>query len=303
MKRTHIPGLVDRIEVRDPLEISQIVADPRADREFYTPTARVNWFLLKRSLSALSFHGKRFPTMTSRGVHDDAERDNLWNRLQGRIPAFRQGPAELDEIARWVAGTGSEGEIGLITQQLLGSLFSENFHATAESWRAAQILVSAPRLSNLPKLLWWIVSGKVRRAKEVLASMVHDDLSAVNAIGIAVHNVVKGLKHMRTLYADDHARATLTAEQAAQQSLFAPISLFRQATAAGSVGGCPFSRNSLFVLNIGTASKCPGGERLVFLQDAWSGCPAAEWVPAMLEGVWRRALTLSNQGSSAGSGR
>jgi hypothetical protein len=159
MKRWRIPGLVDRIDVSDPLEISQIVADPRADREFHTPTALLNWVLLKRALSALSFAGKRFPTMTSRAVHArSTERDDLWNKLQARIPAIRPGPDELEPLAKWVAGSGDETEVGIVTQQLLGSLFSDNFRATPESWRAAQILVAAPRLSNIPKLLWWTLS-------------------------------------------------------------------------------------------------------------------------------------------------
>ena len=294
VKRTRILGLVDRIDVSDPREISKIVADPRADREFHTPTALLNWFLLKRSLSVLSFRGKRFPTMTSRAVHANSpERDNLWNALQARIPSIRQGPAELEPLAKWVAGYGTETELGIITQQLLGILFSDNFRATLESWRAAEILVAAPRLSNIPKLLLWTASGKVRHAKSLLAGMVHDDLAAVNAIGIAVHNVVKGLKYMQSLYSDERSRSTLAPEDAAKQCLFAPISVFRQATAAGNISGCPFSRHSLFVLNIGVASKCEHGDRLVFLQDAWSGCPAADWVPAMLEGVWRRASAIT----------
>jgi hypothetical protein len=61
-------------------------------------------------------------------------------------------------LAKWVAGSGDETEVGIVTQQLLGSLFSDNFRATPESWRAAQILVAAPRLSNIPKLLWWTLS-------------------------------------------------------------------------------------------------------------------------------------------------
>jgi len=48
--------------------------------------------------------------------------------------------------------------------------------------------------------IWWVISGKVRRAKQQLAGMVNDDLSGVNAIGIAVHNLVNSLRRMRLLY-------------------------------------------------------------------------------------------------------
>jgi hypothetical protein len=114
--------------------------------------------------------------------------------------------------------------------------------------------------------------------------MVDGNLSAVNAIGIAVHNVIKGLRHMRELYADAATRSSLSPETAAHQCLFAPLSLYRQASEAGQLNGCPL--NSLFVLQIGEASRQSGAPGL--MDGTWSRCPAAEWVPAMFEGVWRR---------------
>ena len=58
--------------------------------------------------------------------------------------------------------------------------------------------------------------------------------------------------------------------------------------------GNTFPKNSLFVLNIGTASgeasQLSGGRSLVFMEESWSACPASTWVPAMLEGVWRRSV-------------
>jgi hypothetical protein len=291
VNRWKIPGIVDRIEIDDPQEISRVLQDPRADREFHTPTSLLNWFVLKRALTALSFDGRRFPTMVPRSATlNSSERDQLWEVLSAKVPSIRQGPAELEPLAKWLRGSESEAELGIRAQQLLGGLFSDHFVATQQSWNAAQILVAAPRLSNLAKLLWWAVFGKVRRAKRLLAGMVGGDLAAVNAIGIAVHNVVRGLIHMRALYSDVAIRSTLTSEAVVEQCLFAPISVLRQATAAGTVNGCPFSRNSLFVLNIGKASRLKEGRSLVFLDDTWSRCPASEWVPAMLEGVWKRAV-------------
>jgi len=143
-------------------------------------------------------------------------------------------------------------------------------------------------------LFWWTLSGKVHRAKRLLAGMVGGSLSGVNAIGIAVHNVVKGLEHMRQLYADEKTRGSLSAQEAANECVIAPISVYRQALSAGSVAGCPFSRGSLFVLNIGSASRRFHDRRIAFLADGWSGCPAAEWIPAMLEGVWKRARSAGD---------
>jgi hypothetical protein len=290
LKRRAVPGLIDLFEVSDPAEIVTLARDTRIDRKFEPGGCPINRLLLKRSLAVLSFRGRRFPTMVSRDDAERARRQNeLWSRLSERVSIIKEGPDEVRPLADWVRGVGSDSELGIFVQQLLGRLFASQFVATEESWNAAKILVTAPRSTNLPKMAWWFVGGKVRRAKRVLAGMVNDDLSAVNAIGIAAHNVVKSLRHMRELYENAAMRSTLTAEAAAEQCLFAPVSLYRQATAAGQLGDCPFSKNALFVLAIGEAGRRPGGRPLVFMDDTWSQCPANTWVPAMLQGVWKRA--------------
>ncbi len=291
MKRNHIPGVLDVYEVSDPKEIEAVNNDPRIDRQFDSRTCPLNWLLVKRALSVLSYAGNRFPTMKHRdSMERKAAQEALWNRLNLKVPEVKLGPEELEPLAQWVRGHGAEESLGLHAQQVLGRLFSETFVATAESWDAATTLVKAPRSSNVPKLIWWRISGKVSRAKRQLASMVKDDLSAVNAIGIAVHNLVKSLRRMRALYSDSNLRRTLSPADAAYQCLVAPASVFRQATVAGELYGNPFSNDSLFVLNIGDAAKLEGAGALVFMRDSWSACPAERWVPAMLEGVWLRAI-------------
>jgi hypothetical protein len=292
LKRHHIPGVLDVIEVSDPQEIEAINADPRFDRKFDSRTCPFNWLLLKRSLSVLSYAGNRFPTMKSReSVSRKSAQQALWNRLSLKVPQVRLGPEELEPLSDWVRGHGTEESLGLRAQQLLGRLFSETFVATPESWDAAVTLVRAPRSSNLFKLIWWKLSGKIRRAKRQLAGMVNNDLSAVNAIGIAVHNLVKSLRRMRQIYSDEKLRMTLSPPDAVDRCLTAPVSVYRQATVAGELKGHQFSNGSIFILNIGEAAKMEGARRLVFMRDSWSSCPAEQWIPAMLEGVWLRAIT------------
>jgi hypothetical protein len=290
LKRLRIPGFIDIINVDDPKEIIELNRDPRIDRKFDLRSPIFNWLILKRSLTVLSFHGSRFPTMVAR---DSATRASgqakLGAALNAKASSVREGPEELEPLASWIRGEGSDSDVGLFVQQILGRLFSSTFVATRESWDAAKTLVAAPRSPNWLKTLWWFLSGKVRRAKRLLTSMVNQDLSAVNAIGIASHNIVKSLVEMKRLYSDPSVRSSLSAEEAARQSLMAPVSIFRQPNSAGELRGCPFSKNSLFVFAIGKASKADGGRSLVFMDDSWSGCPASQWVPAMLEGVWSRA--------------
>jgi hypothetical protein len=118
---------------------------------------------------------------------------------------------------------------------------------------------------------------------------VNNDLSAVNAIAIAVHNLVNSLRRMRSVYADKNLRLTLSPLDAVNRCLAAPVSVYRQATVAGELKGSQFSSGSVFILNIGEAAKMEGAGNLVFMRDSWSSCPGEQWVPAMLEGVWVRA--------------
>jgi hypothetical protein len=144
-------------------------------------------------------------------------------------------------------------------------------------------------LPNILRTLWWFASGKLNRARKLLAGLVNNDLSAVNGIGIAAHNIVNTMIQMKRLYSDPATKNSLTPQKAVRRSLAAPVSLLRQSTTFGAIRGCPFSKATLFILEIGQASKLPGGDSLVFMDDSWSGCPAANWTPAMLEGNWKRA--------------
>ena len=290
MKRRRIPGFIDIINVADPKEIIDLNHDSRVDRNFQLRLPIFNWLILKRSLSVLSFEGTRFPTMVARDSATRASAQaSLGEALNAKASSIREGPEELESLASWLRGQGSDSEVGPFVQQIVGRLFSSTFVATRESWDAATTLVAAPRSSSWLKTLWWFVTGKMRRAKRLLTSMVNEDLSAVNAIGIASHNIVRSLIQMKRLYSDPGVRGSLSAEEAVSRSLMAPASLLRQATSAGELRGCPFSKNSLFVFATGKASKSDGGRSLVFMDDSWSGCPASQWVPAMLEGVWKRA--------------
>lgn len=252
MKRLRIPGLIDVITVDDANEITAVNLDSRIDRKFDLRWPILNWLILKRSLLVLALEGERFPTMVSR---DSATRASAQTKLGATLDAktsgVRLGPKELEDLACWLRGERSDSQLGIYVQQLAGQLFSPTFVATEESWKAAKILVAAPHLSNWLKLIWWFLTGKVRRAKRILAGMVNDNLSAMNGIGIASHNIVNILIKMKAIYADPAVRHSLLSEEAVNQSLTAPVSLLRQPTSAGKLSGCPFSKHSLFFLAIG----------------------------------------------------
>jgi hypothetical protein len=291
MKRTYVPGITDVIVVSDPEEIRTVSAEARFDRDFAGPLPILNWRRIRRMLHVFSVGGNRYPTMQPRPNARRAEaQDELWRRLNLKAEEVKRGPAELEPLADWVRGIGSEEKIGALVQQSVGRLFVPTFTATDESWRAARIVLEAAGSSNILKMFWWRVIGKLERAKALLASMVNGDLAGVNGVSVALHHVVDGLRKMRGIVANPKRRSSMTADEVVDECLFAPNSVVRQAKISGEVGGCPFRRGSLFILKLGSASKGAANRDLVFLNQSWSRCPAEKWVPALLEGVWVRTL-------------
>jgi hypothetical protein len=289
MKRTYFPGISDIVVVTDPAEIRTISNDSRFDRDFIGHGPARNVQRIRKILRIFSLNGRLFPTILPR-THPGraAAQDELWSRLNVKADQVKHGPIQLEPLAEWVRGIGAAEKLGLLVQQSIGRLFVETFTATEENWAAAAMVLEAASSSNVPRMLWWRISGKLERAKTLLASMVNGDLTAVNAMITARQLIVDGLHKMRHLAADPALRSSITTAAAVDECLFAPTAVVRQAKISGEVGGCPFRRGSLFILELGSASRGAANRDLVFLRQSWSRCPAEKWVPALLEGVWTR---------------
>jgi hypothetical protein len=135
------------------------------------------------------------------------------------------------------------------------------------------MVLEAASSSNVLRMLAWRISGKLERAKTLLASMVNGDLAGVIALIAARQLIVDGLQKMRRVAADPALRSSITTDAAVDECLFAPPTVVRQAKTSGEVGGCPFRRGSLFILGLGSASKGVANRDLVFLNQSWSRCP------------------------------
>ncbi|XUW92317.1 hypothetical protein OH764_21110 [Burkholderia sp. M6-3] len=296
MEHKHIPGLVDVIKVDQPAGILQIARDGTVDRAFGSGKPLLNSLLVRRILGVLSYNGHRFPTMSARqAIRREVQQDALWQKLNATAPDIRAAPADLEPLAVWIRDSNPNIAVGPLVQQVIGRLFSPTFEAGEATWAAAQIIAASLAPGNALRNLAWKVTGKVTRAKALLASMVGGDLAGVHAVSVAIHNIVRGLDRMRDLYLDTSMRQTLTPEMASQRCLFAPNVVLRQATSSGTVGGCPYAAGTLLLLELEKARQASGDESMVFLADTWSRCPAEQWVPAMLEGVWRRATHAHGQ--------
>ena len=296
MRRMKCPKASDLSVLTDPEQIRSVSNDQNFDRDFDRIVSLRNRLRLAKMLRVFSVNGERFPTMRPRtDPIRAAEQEQLWSKLNGIAEEIKSGPVEIEPLAAWVRGTGSAELIGPLVQQSVGRLFVEDFTSTSESWAAACMILEASSSSNVIKMLWWRMSGRLERAKTLLSSMVDGDLSAVNGIGVALHHIVDGFHRMRQLAADKTARAQWTTDAVVDECLFAPGSVVRMAKEDGRMGGCPFKSGSLFVLALGKASKDKAARDLVFLNRSWSRCPAESWVPALLEGVWRRTLVASSE--------
>src|SRR5271156_5126559 len=245
MKRTYFPGITDIVDVTDPAEIRTISNDSRFDRDFIGHGPVRNVQRLRKMLRIFSVDGRLFPTMLPRtNPSRAAAQDKLWSRLNVKADVVKHGPAQVEPLAEWVRGIGTAKELGLLVQQSVGRLFVETFTATEESWAAACMVLEAASSSNVLKMLSWRISGRLERAKTLLASMVNGDLAGTNGISVALHHIVDGLHKMREIAADPALRASMTTEAAVDECLFAPGTAVRQAKTSGEVGGCPFKRGS-----------------------------------------------------------
>jgi hypothetical protein len=302
MKRIRIPWLLDIVRSEDAAEIETLAHDRTLDRAYSDRSVLLNGYLLRRVRKTLQIGGKPFPTVAPRNAEGRAAaQDALWNRLNVVAPIFSVGPDELETLAAFVRGVGPAESCGPLVQEVVGRLFISNFKATSASWSAALVLDRAPRSMNPALLAWWAATKRVDRAKQLLSEMVGGDLAGVHAVGVAVHNIVSGVKLMRQLYRDPVERTSLSPETAGSRCLFAPAAVIRQPTTSGSSAKVELETGTVVILNLQAANAKSPDKNVVFLRETWSRCPAEQWVPALLEGVWRRACGLQPQSHSRGN--
>src|SRR5580700_10757217 len=247
MKRTYFPGITDIVVVTDPAEIRTISNDSRFDRDFIARGPIRNVQLLRTILRIFSLKGRLFSIILPRtNPSRAAAQEELWSKLNVKADEVKHGPAELEPLAEWVRGIGTADKLDLHVQQSIGRLFVETFTATEESLAAARMVLEAASSSNVLRMLGWRISGRLERAKTLLAAMVNGDLAGVAGMVRGRQLIVDGLHKMRQLAADPALRSSITTDAAVEECLFAPT-VVRQAKISGEVSGCPFRKGSLFI--------------------------------------------------------
>jgi hypothetical protein len=149
MKRTYFPGITDIVVVTDPAEVRTISNDARFDRDFIEHGPVRNVHLLRKIIRIFSLNGTRFEPLQPRtDPSRAAAQDQLWSRLNVKADEVKHGPAELEPLAEWVRGSGTEEKVDLLVQQSIGRLVVETFTATEESLAAARVVHEAATSSS-----------------------------------------------------------------------------------------------------------------------------------------------------------
>src|ERR1041385_7570809 len=230
MRSVRIPFLIDLKRIDDKPAIAAVALDQRLDRDFAARGPLVNRLLTGLISGTLRVDGKPLPSVAPRG---DQERARNQAALHQRLDPAK-GPlwddATLGRLVAAVRGTAGPETIGPAAQQAVGRLFDKAYVGDAESFSAAKDLDDAVHSVNPIRLFQLHLMGQLRRSRRLLTERVGGDLAGVHGTGVAVHNIVHGLEHMRVLWRKAPRPST---DEAVRACLFAPKSVLRQATGKG----------------------------------------------------------------------
>jgi len=286
-----IPGLVDLIRADTRSDIRGLANDARLDRKFDLHGPLINRILVLRIRNVLRVAGTPLPSVAPR---EDAQRMRAQDSLRRRLDPAAGKPLWDEETLAGLVGAvrGAPGAapLGEATQQAIGRLFAADYKASPESWTAARVLDAAVHTRNPLRSIFLHLSGRLRRSRRLLAELVHGDLAGVHATGIAVHNLVRGFERMRELWREPRWHSPCSTDAVVEQCLFAPPSVLRQAAMPGATVGGAVRAGTLVVLELEAARERTPGRDLELMVGNWAQCPAAAFVPALLQAVWKRAI-------------
>ncbi|MCL7940562.1 hypothetical protein M8009_09655 [Halomonas sp. ATCH28] len=300
-RRLSIPGLVNLLEVSDAREIRRLDAEPRLDRHLAPTGGLINRWRLARLRQAFEFDGEPLPALLARETEGRASRHaELGRRLDERAEASAWGrdPA-FKTLVEAVAGQAEAESLGPAAQGLLGRLFRDDYRADAASYAAARLLDAYPRVNAL-RALGQRVTGRLRRARRLLAERAGNEPLALHATAIAVHNLVASLAAMRELAASSLAPG-LTREAVLGRCLRPPETLLRRVRMPLSTPCAPrrLEPDDLVVLRLADAARGSGDRELAFMGESWARCPAQGFFLALLTAVWEQAMAVRHGGRGA----
>src|SRR6516165_8768354 len=161
-RRIRLPGIVDVVLVSDPAEIRALNDARGVDRNFVLRGPLINRLIVARIHRWFQIMGQLLPSLTRRydqvradhqqklaAAIDPISGNTLWSSLQ------------IDALAGYVRGSGTDEAAGIVAQQIVGSLFDPVYHADGATWKAAK-LIDQFRDGISPIQIVWHLTGQLR---------------------------------------------------------------------------------------------------------------------------------------------
>jgi hypothetical protein len=290
-RRIRIPGLVDVVLVADPAEIRALDDEPRVDRRFIPRGPLVNRLIVGRIRRWFEIKGQPLPSLAPRGDQVRAERqDQLATALDPAGGQVLWSDEQLDKLASFVRGAGTNDGAAITVQEIVGRLFDPRYAADPASWKAAT-LIDRFRDGFSPVQIIWQITGQLRRARALLVERAKQNRWAMHGTAIGVHGIVQALGRMRQLRALPDA-TSLSDDAVLGRCLTPPKQVPRTVEASLSIPCVDGEMQSgaLVMLQLEAAGLRAPDHEMVFMRGHWNSCPARAFVITLLQSVWHRSL-------------
>jgi hypothetical protein len=284
--RLRVLGLIDVVLTSDPEQIAWLNRHPDVTRPLDRDASLLHRIMHRRLALDLGFDDGVLPVFLSRA---DGERAARQAGLAASLEGAEGAPGwEREEIAGHIAGVATT-ELGPTVQQWCGRLFSEHYRSTPESYAAGRLLADWPAAPPW-RALGARLSGRLARAKSVLADAAGGDPHCIHATSIGMENIARTVREMRRA-AQLPELQNASASRVLARCLRAPAAVLRGCQARVEVPflARPLTRRSLVVFLVARAYARSGDLDVAFLADGWSACPARHVVPEMLREAWYAA--------------
>ena len=287
-RRIRLPWLVDIVLVSEPAEIRTLDDERRLDRRFRARGPLLSRIITRRIRKWFAIKGEPLPSLAAR---DDAVRSERQRELAAALdPADGRAlwtDAQLARLAAFVRGEISRRDAAVTVQEIVGKLFYADYRADGESWQAAE-LIDRFRDGFSPEQILWQISGKLRRARDLLVARARQDRWAMHGTAIGVHGIVHALDRMRDLRGASEA-ASLDEDAVTGRCLAPPKQVPRtvEAMLSTPLAARRLPPGTLVMLQLGTAGERAPDAETVFMHGHWNACPAQAFVTALVRAVWR----------------
>lgn len=284
--RLRVPGLIDVVLTSDPEQIAWLNRHPDVTRPLDRGASLLHRMMHGRLTRDLGFDGCALPVFLSR---EDDERALRQASLAASLEqAASAASVEREDIAAHIAGVATT-DLGPTVQQWCGRLFVDGYRSTPESYAAGRLLAEWPAAAPWTALRARL-SGRLERAKALIADAAGGDPHCIHATSIGMENIARTVREMQRA-AQLPELDGASAERVLARCLRAPPAVLRGCQAQVQVPflAQPLTRRSLVVFLVARAYAASGDLDVAFLAGGWSACPARHLVPEMLREAWSTA--------------